>query len=68
MHCLEIIVKKNAEAAGRAAAHAVNDRDAKRFNAIEAADIEHAAMLPEGLDVIARNAYEAGLKRSRQAG
>lgn len=40
MHCLEVIIVRNAEAAGRALGHAANDLDVKSFEAIEQAHME----------------------------
>jgi len=40
MHCLEVIVKRNAEAAGRAAGHAHNDENADLVSKINRAEIE----------------------------
>lgn len=37
MHALEVIVVRNAEAAGRELGHAANDLDVAKFEAIEAA-------------------------------
>ncbi len=64
MHCLEVIVKRNAEAAGREAAHAANDGDADLHVAINRAD---EALAGEN---VAPNwpAYFAGFYRGRQEG
>jgi hypothetical protein len=40
MHALEVIVVRNAEAAGRELGHAANDLDVEQFEAIEAAHQE----------------------------
>lgn len=64
MHCLEVIVKRNAEAAGREAAHAANDGDADLHIAINHADeaLADEAVAPDW------HGYFRGFYRGRQEG
>jgi hypothetical protein len=65
MHSLDIIIRKNAKAAGREAAHATNDGKAQR-----AVDIAHACadLIADDAPAYVRNAANEGFARGRQEG
>ena len=60
MHALEVIIAKNAEAAGRAEAHARNDGDERKADGILFASFITDAQTIE--------VYERGYHRGRQEG
>jgi hypothetical protein len=60
MHGLDIIIRRNAEAAGREEAHARNDGD------IGTADAILTASLTDGAKAV--ESYERGYSRGRQEG
>ena len=62
MHALEVIIAKNAEAAGRAEAHAANDGDVERATKILRTAI-FSCESPEQIE-----AYGRGYLRGRQEG
>ena len=61
MHAIEIIVRKNAHAAGRAAGHAINDSDVELYNGIAATEYEPVINVLG--TTIAIEAYRAGKLR-----
>lgn len=62
MHALEVIIVKNAEAAGRALGHAANDLDAEKCVDIENAHAELPAHQKAPL------AFDAAFYRAREEG
>jgi hypothetical protein len=63
MRSLEVIIAKNAEAAGRAEAHARNDGDINKAQQILGAHLAESAQTIEDCDN-----YERGYRRGRQEG
>ncbi len=63
MHCLEVIVKRNAEAAGREAAHAANDGDTEALFRLLAPDYSETSNDPN-----VQAAFLQGYARGRQEG
>ena len=59
MHCLEVIIKRNAEAAGREAAHARNDGNWKKSH-----DIDMVSLAEDKSGE--QEAYGRGYRRGRQ--
>ena len=58
MHCLEVIIKRNAQAAGRELGHAVNDEDDVLARRIKLANLLYA--------IVYRRAYFHGYNRGRE--
>ena len=61
MHGLDIIIRRNAEAAGREAGHAFNDGRLKQYLAIEQAAEEHGNRVNDA-------AFSRGYVRGRKDG
>ena len=66
MHCLEVIIARNAQAAGREAGHADNDSDDRLASAIHAV-ADEIVMDPESNDLTYTD-FTTGFLRGRKEG
>jgi len=67
MHGLDVIIRRNAEVAGREAAHARNDGDTKRSQAIGRVDVIRDLGGPmDEMQIAANRAWCVGYRRGLQ--